>query len=102
MSALVLSALLTLSPLSLADELSLDQAVRQAESRYGGQVLDIQSIGRGDDKAFRIKLLQPSGRVKLLVIEARDGMSRSFRSDDDDDDDDSGKGRGRGRGRGGD
>jgi len=96
MSALVLSALLAFAPLSYADDLSVDQAARQTESRYGGQVLDIQSLTTERGKGYRIKLLQPSGRVKLLLIDARDGSSLNFRRQDAEDR--GGKGRGRGRG----
>jgi len=98
MSALVLSAVLAFAPLGYGDELTIDQAARQAEARYGGQVLDIQTFTTDGGKDYRIKLLQPGGRVKLLVINARDGSSQNFRRDDARDD----SGRGRGRGRGGD
>ncbi|WP_210397334.1 PepSY domain-containing protein [Motiliproteus sediminis] len=99
MSVLLLSAALAFAAPAYSD-LSPDQAARTAESRYGGQVLDIQSVRTGDGKGYRIKLLQPSGRVKLLVIDASDGASQNFR--DNDDNGGKGRGRGRGRGRGGD
>lgn len=100
MNAVILSAVLAFAPPAYSDALSPDQAVHQAEQRYGGQVLDIRTVQTGNGKGYRIKLLQPSGRVKLLVIDARDGRSQNFR--DDDDRDGKGRGRGRGRGRGGD
>ncbi|HEY5718513.1 MAG TPA: hypothetical protein VIS52_08455 [Motiliproteus sp.] len=99
MSALVLSAVLAFAPLSYGDSLSLDQAARAAEARYGGQVLDIQTFATSSGKGYRIKLLQPSGRVKLMVINASDGSEQQFGSQRNEDDD-KGRGRGRGRGRG--
>lgn len=88
MSALILTTVLAFASPTYGDGLSADQAARRAESRYGGQVLDIRPVQTDKGQGYRIKLLQPSGRVKMLVIDDDDrGNSNRGNS--------SGKGKGR-------
>lgn len=63
---------------ALAAGLTADEAVRQLEARHQGRVLDIQPVETGSGPAYRIKLLLPSGRVRLLVMDAEDGQLRQF------------------------
>tara|TARA_R110001583_G_C5560817_1_gene401195 strand:- start:329 stop:589 length:261 start_codon:yes stop_codon:yes gene_type:complete len=79
MLSLVCTLLLSAS-LGAAPEQTLDreQAAQLIQRQYGGQILDLQSVTTGEGLAYRVKLLQPSGRVKLMLIDARDGKQRPF------------------------
>ncbi len=65
--------LLSLSISVPASALSSAEAAQQVQRRYGGQVLDIRKVRSNNTAAYRVKLLQPSGRVKLLLIDAGSG-----------------------------
>ena len=67
--AIVLGILLSLSV--SAAPLSAAQAAKKAQQQYGGQVLDIKQVRSNNSTAYRIKLLQPSGRVKVLIMSAQ-------------------------------
>lgn len=43
------------------------------QARHGGQVLAIQPARSDGKDAFRVKLLQSSGVVRLILIDAKDG-----------------------------
>ena len=68
-------ALLSVSGASLAqrspDENGLDQAVRSVEQRTGGQVLSADRRRVDGQPKYRIKVLSPSGRVRIIYIDAR-------------------------------
>lgn len=70
-----------LSPFVIAME--LDEAVNKVQSELGGKVLDIQNVTVHHSPAYRIKLLQPSGRVKVLLLDANTGEFLSDASDPD-------------------
>lgn len=72
---LVLSGTLCAAPPQMMDR---DQAAQHITHQYGGKILDLQSVTTGDGPAYRVKLLQPSGRVKLMLIDASDGKQRPF------------------------
>ena len=59
---MLLSLSATAAPLSAAE------AADRARQLFGGQVLDIKQVRANNSKAYRIKLLQPSGRVKVLIM----------------------------------
>lgn len=73
--ALLLSGTLCAAPPPMLDR---EQAAQLIKQEYGGKILDLQPVTTGDGPAFRVKLLQPSGRVKLMLIDARDGSQRPF------------------------
>lgn len=73
---LVCGALLLISQPVQAD-LSERQVAEQIQQQYGGQILDIKRLEANNHSAYRIKLLQPSGHVKLLLIDARTGEPMS-------------------------
>lgn len=60
-----------ISPAAIA--LELDEAVNKVQTELGGKVLDIQRVTVQHSPAFRIKLLQPSGRIKVLLLDAATG-----------------------------
>ena len=67
--------LLSLSGTSLAQRASsgngLDQAVRSVEQRTGGQVLSAERRRVDGKPKYRIKVLSPSGRVRIIYVDAR-------------------------------
>ena len=62
-----------------AEPMSREQAAQHVQQHYGGKILDIQPLQTGQGPAYRVKLLQPSGRVKLMLIDARDGKAKAFK-----------------------
>lgn len=51
--------------------LSMSEAVSQAERRTGGRVLSAEPGADGGESYYRIKVLNPDGRVQVLFIDAR-------------------------------
>jgi uncharacterized membrane protein YkoI len=56
--------------------LSLDDAVRQVRRETGGRVLSADAIEDRGRAAYRIKVLLPSGHVRVMVIDAQSGARR--------------------------
>lgn len=50
---------------------SLNEAVRQAQGETGGRVLSADTVKQGGRTTHRIKVLTPSGRVRVVVIDAQ-------------------------------
>ncbi len=78
LSAVCLGLVLSLTGEAQAAPLSLAQAAEIVQTRHRGQVLDIQPARSDGKDAFRIKLLQPSGVVRLYLIDAKDGSPLPF------------------------
>lgn len=49
----------------------LSDAVREAERRTGGQVLSAEQRNEGGRPVYRVKVLTPDGRVRVLYLDAR-------------------------------
>lgn len=49
---------------------SLNQAVQQVQRDTGGRVLSAETVGQGNRRAHRIKVLLPSGRVRVVTVDA--------------------------------
>jgi uncharacterized membrane protein YkoI len=49
----------------------LDQAVRNVEQRTGGQVLAAEKRRVDGQHKYRIKVLTPDGRVRIIHVDAR-------------------------------
>lgn len=47
----------------------LDRAVRQVEERTGGQVLAAEQRRIDDAEKYRIKVLTPQGRVRVIYVD---------------------------------
>lgn len=45
---------------------ALPEAVARVESETGGKVLQVRAIQRGDREVYRMKVLTPEGRVKIV------------------------------------
>lgn len=80
--ALCLLLLLPTTQLSASPDeplLTREQTSNQVRRQHGGKVLKIDPIETHAGPAYRVKLLQPSGRVKLLMIDARSGRAIPFK-----------------------
>lgn len=51
--------------------ISLDEAVRDVKNQTGGRILSARTVGRGNRKTHVVKVLLPSGKVKVVRISAR-------------------------------
>lgn len=49
------------------------QAAARAKARYGGQVLSVKRVGNDNSGVFRVKILLPGGRVKMVRVVADAG-----------------------------
>ncbi len=80
--AAIASALLLIFGLGGAPA-SADDAARAAaqfaEQQYGGRVLKVER----KDGAYRVKLLQPSGKVKIVRVPGGDGAAPEPREPED-------------------
>jgi hypothetical protein len=50
---------------------SLNDAVRQVQRETGGRVLSADTVNQGGRTVHRIKVLTPSGQVRVVVIDAQ-------------------------------
>lgn len=48
--------------------LSLEQAVQQVQHQTHGHILAADSVARGHNKVYRIKVLTPKGRVQVMQL----------------------------------
>ncbi len=48
--------------------LTTEAAIRQAEERYGGRAVGAKPIQGPNGTIHRVKLLQPNGRLKTVII----------------------------------
>ncbi len=60
-------------PAQAKGKLSPPQAAAKVQQQYGGQVLGIQPLRLNNRDAYRVKLLLPSERVRVFVIDAQSG-----------------------------
>ncbi len=50
---------------------SLNEAVQQVQRETGGRVLSADTVNQGGRAVHRIKVLTPSGQVRVLTIDAQ-------------------------------
>ena len=60
----------TLAPSLLAGEVSVQEAVAQAQRENSGKLLSVQTLNIGQRKVYRIKLLTRDGRVRIVQVVA--------------------------------
>lgn len=60
----------TLAPPLLAHEVSVQEAVAQAQRESSGKLLSVQALNIGKRKVYRIKLLTRDGRVRIVQVVA--------------------------------
>lgn len=65
--------LVTTLMLNSSFAMDVDRVVGKVIAEQGGQVLDVQQVTVQHRVAYRIKLLQPSGRVRVLILDAETG-----------------------------
>lgn len=66
--AMLLSLALAPEPAD-AQARSLDQAVRMVQQQTDGRILSADEIRRGNRIVYRIKVLTPEGRVRVITID---------------------------------
>jgi len=49
---------------------SLNQAVQQVQQQTGGRILSADTVNRGGRRVHRIKVLTPSGQVRVYTVDA--------------------------------
>ena len=66
-------ALLNVSSVALAQhtDQGLDQAIRSVEQRTGGRVLSAEKRRSNSGLKYRVKVLTPSGKVRVINVDAR-------------------------------
>lgn len=75
LSHLVLALALSLAtPLALA--LDRDQAAARAQQSTGGRVLAVDKAEHDGKPVFRVRVLTPSGEVRVVVVDGRTGAIR--------------------------
>ncbi|MDO3385292.1 PepSY domain-containing protein [Gilvimarinus sp. SDUM040013] len=52
---------------------SAAQAGKIASKKYGGKVIDVKVVNVKGRRAYRVKLLQKSGRIHSVIIDADSG-----------------------------
>jgi len=50
--------------------MSLNQAVQQVQQQTGGRVLSAETVRQGGRLVHRIKVLTPSGQVRVVTVDA--------------------------------
>ena len=50
---------------------SLNEAVQQVQRETGGRVLSADTVNQGGRTVHRIKVLTPSGQVRIVTIDAQ-------------------------------
>lgn len=68
---LVTAALLTAGAPSITFAASLNEAVQQVQRETGGRVLSADTVNQGGRTVHRIKVLTPSGQVRIVTIDAQ-------------------------------
>jgi uncharacterized membrane protein YkoI len=60
-------------PIALADNVSMDQAVKMAEQRYKARVVRAEAQHDGDHTVYVLRMLNESGRVWTVRVDASNG-----------------------------
>ena len=68
---LVATALLTAGAPNITFAASLNEAVQQVQRETGGRVLSADTVNQGGRTVHRIKVLTPSGQVRIVTIDAQ-------------------------------
>ena len=66
----LLGAALLVAGIAVAREISLQEAVSQAQREVDGKVLSVQTLNVGKRKIYRIKVLTHDGRVRVVQVPA--------------------------------
>jgi uncharacterized membrane protein YkoI len=68
-----LAAVIQLAAADNGRDIGPDAAASAARNATGGQVLGVQSGGRGGKPVYRVKILEKDGRVRVLRVDGQTG-----------------------------
>lgn len=72
LALLLIAASLTMAGApSVTFAASLNEAVQQVQRETGGRVLSADTVNQGGRMVHRIKVLTPSGQVRIVTIDAQ-------------------------------
>ena len=60
----------------LASAIDRDEAAARAQQRTGGRVLAVERVEQDGRPVFKVRVLTPSGEVRVVLIDARTGAAR--------------------------
>lgn len=72
--SVVFGGILAASGVQVYAQISVDQAVAKVQREVGGRVLSADSESRDGRVRYRVKLLLPDGRVKIVYVDAASGQ----------------------------
>lgn len=49
-------------------EITMDQAIDQAQRRYGGKVINAREVQGIDGPVYRVRVLQENGKLRTVTI----------------------------------
>lgn len=61
---------LAMATCAWAREISVQEAVAQAQQETDGKVLSVQTLRAGRHKIYRIKILTRDGQVRIVTVKA--------------------------------
>ena len=67
---LLCAILVAMAAQAHAREISVQEAVAQAQREAEGKVLSVQTLNVGKHKVYRIKILTRDGQVRILPVQA--------------------------------
>jgi uncharacterized membrane protein YidH (DUF202 family) len=67
----LLLTVLAVDAVAAERKVRLRDAVDQVQRDTGGKILAAQTVGHGQSKAYRIKVLTQDGRVRVVQVQAR-------------------------------
>lgn len=73
LATLVFSSFFISIPNSYAAGINKQQAASIAKSKYPGRVIDVKQIKQGDTPAYRVKVLDGSGGMHIVIINKDSG-----------------------------
>lgn len=65
------------TPRHVRRPLSLEQAVKQVQHQTHGHILAADSVARGRNQVYRIKVLKPNGQVKVVQLHSNQHERRA-------------------------
>ena len=68
------AALVLAAPLALA--VDRDEAAARAQHSTGGRVLAVERAEQDGRPVFKVRILTPSGEVRVVLVDARTGATR--------------------------
>ena len=72
--SVVVGGLLAASGAPVYAQLTVDQAVAKVQRELGGRVLSADSESRDGQIRYRVKVLLPDGRVRIVYVDAATGQ----------------------------